>query len=186
MLKPMTADTLCAMGAVLLAGVVSCLLIGGKAQATDDCVRAAELLTPDGARISVRLALTDEELFGGLSGVRESDFTRHEAMLFVFHDEGPRAVWARDTHFNIDVFFLDRALKVTALERNLKAHPGVLPVPPIDISKTVMARHILEMRSDSPLARQIETGTLLRWNSEPSLGQISACILQRFRPQNIP
>ncbi len=158
--------------------MLSILPSGHQVYAADGCPRVGKLMTEDRALISVRLALTADEVYGGLSGVKDTEFKSHEAMLFVFHRDGPRSVSARETYFDIDVFFLDRNLKVVALKRKLAAHPGVMPVPPIDQSATVLARHILEMRSDSPIAQRIDKGSQLLWSSTPPLQQISACIAQ--------
>jgi hypothetical protein len=58
-------------------------------------------------------------------------------------------------------------------------------------SREVRTQHMLEMRADSPYARQIETGMRLHWTSRPTLGEIEACMAENpatasIRPASPP
>ena len=131
-----------------------------------------QLALPSGKILQTKLALTLEEQTQGLSGVSKDQFQKDQAMLFVYSRKGTRAFWMPDTYFNLDIFFLDDGLKVLSLERNLAAHPGYHEPPKIQRTKAHMAQHVLELRSDSPLAREIKVGTSLRWISSVTLSQI--------------
>lgn len=77
-----------------------------------------------------------------------------------------------DTYLNTDIFFLDKDLNVIEIERNMKAHPGRETPPQIQISKALVCRHILEMRTNSEISNIVEKGMKLRWASKPSLTDI--------------
>jgi hypothetical protein len=128
--------------------------------------------THQNRKIRVRLAITDQEVIQGLSGVQNSQFDADEAMFFYFHATGIRGFWMPDTYFNLDIFFLDKDLKILDVHRNLQHHPGRQNYYQIPTSRKVTARHVLEMRADSPIAAQIKIGDKLTWSSVPSLEQI--------------
>lgn len=170
------SELLFAFCKVLLPALLGAMLFGGMAHGAEECARVGEIMTPDGGLIRLRLALTSKELFRGLSGVKDEDFKSNEAMLFVHRQDAKRFVVARETHFDIGVFFLDKDLMVVGLDRKLPAHPSVSSLFPLPASNKFFSRHTLEMRADSPLAQKIKMGTRLSWNSKPSLSQISDCI----------
>ena len=95
-------------------------------------------------------------------------------MFFYFKNEGPRRFWMPDTYFDLDIFFLDNQFKVIALERKVPHHPG--RKEPIPRTKTYMARHVLEIPSDSPIAQYIEKGSELKWIGPPSFQEIESNI----------
>lgn len=130
----------------------------------------------DGANLRVRLALSEADKKQGLSGIRESDFAKDEALLMMGFETKLRVVNMGDMLFDIDVFFLDSDLKVVGLQRRLKAHPGRAEPPPIEKSAKVFSRHILEMRSDSLYATKIELGMRLKWQSQPTIKEIEECM----------
>lgn len=140
------------------------------------CGFAGAMQLADGSNIRVRLALSDAEKTLGLSGLRKTKFAEDEALLMMSIDDGLRGVHMPDTYFNLDVFFLDRDLRVVGLQRNLKAHPGRSEPPKIEASSRVYARHMMEMRADSRYARRIQVGTVLRWQSQPGVKEIERCM----------
>ena len=146
---------------------------------TQEIPSNVQLALPSGKILQTKLALTPEQKTQGLSGVRRDQFQMNQAMLFVYPQKGARAFWMPDTYFNLDIFFLDHNLKVLSLERNLAAHPGRLEPPKIQRTKAYMAQHVLELRSDSPLAGEIKVGTSLRWISPMGLSQIISNIRLR-------
>ena len=108
--------------------------------------------------IETILSVTSEEQNIGLSGTRDKDFKKNQAMLFFYKEDGMRKFWMPNTLFDLDIFFLDSNMKVIAIERNVPHHPGVQEPPAIYRTKTYNCRHVLEMRSDSPLAKELEVG----------------------------
>jgi uncharacterized membrane protein (UPF0127 family) len=127
----------------------------------------ASFALPSGKLITLRLAMTEEEQERGLSGVSSSEFTTTDGMLFIYKETEPRRFWMPDTYFDLDIFFLDTGLTVIDIERKVLAHPGRdETLIPIQRTRTIMAKHVLEMRADSPLSSEIQKGQKLKWISE--------------------
>ena len=154
---------------VLWAAVFGCLVFKAPLLLA---MESGKILLPSGLVLSTQLAITIEEQQQGLSGVASKDFKSDQAMLFVYKQTGMRSFWMRDTYFNLDIIFLNKDLKVLAIAKNLPAHPGDKEPPPIHRTSPVWARHVLEVRADSPAAREIKTGMVLKWASKISLSQI--------------
>ncbi len=108
--------------------------------------------------IETILSISDEEKSLGLSGTKKEEFKKDHAMLFHYDQDGLRKFWMPNTLFDLDIFFLDSSMKVIAVERNVPHHPGVQEPPKIYRTKVYNCRHVLEMRSDSPLAKELEVG----------------------------
>ena len=83
-----------------------------------------------------------------------------------------------NTYFNLDIIFLDRQLKVLAIERNVPAHPGMQEPPMIYRTKNYYAHHVLEIRADSPLSQEIQVGSQIGWNAKISLSETESHIRQ--------
>lgn len=118
-----------------------------------------------GEVLKTYLAIGEELQSQGLSGVKPEDFGDDEAMLFVYDSEGLRRFWMPDTYFNLDIFFLDHALRVIDIERNMPAHPGKQEPPKIAQTRTIRAWHVLEIKSSSALARKVKIGDQLKFES---------------------
>ncbi len=140
------------------------------------CAYAGTMRLPDGATLNIRLALSDSDKNKGLSGIAHDAFDDDEAMLMVFFNNNQRSINMGDVYFNVDVFFLNDALTVTDLQRNLTAHPRKIEPPLIENSKQVFTRHILEMRSGTKYANQIKQGMRLKWTSKPTVKEIERCM----------
>ncbi|MEC7183898.1 MAG: DUF192 domain-containing protein [Bdellovibrionota bacterium] len=141
-----------------------------------DPLETAKIKLPSGEVIRVKLALTEEEKTKGLSGVSENQFKKDEGLLFFYSKRGRRSFWMPDTYFPLDLFFLDKKLKIVDIVRNLPNHPGFQEPPPIPRARTVFAFHVLEMRSDSHLAKKLSHGDQLQWLSSISLSEIESKI----------
>ncbi|MCY4643979.1 MAG: DUF192 domain-containing protein [Bacteriovoracales bacterium] len=127
--------------------------------------KAPVLLLPDGqTKIKInRLLTTSGSRKKGLSGVLPSSFGPWEGALFVFEEEGWRSFWMPDTHFDLDIIFMDRNFKITHIERNVPKHPsrkGNIPkVAPR------WAKYVLEIRSRTPLVKKIQKGMKLKFKT---------------------
>lgn len=132
-----------------------------------------QLELSNGKNITTYVAKGAEKQTQGLSGVLEEDFKDDEAMLFYYEEDGPRRFWMPDTYFNLDIFFLDQDLRVIDIERNMPAHPGRTEPPRIAQTRTIICRHVLELKSSSEQSRKIKIGDQLTWTSEEgSLSEI--------------
>jgi len=115
------------------------------------------------------LSTTDQQMSLGLSGTEKSHFRKDHAMLFKYKKDGLRNFWMPNTLFDLDIFFIDSDLKVIAVERNVPHHPGFQEPPAIYRTKIYKCRHVLEMRSDSPLAKKLEVGEKIIFEKGSSL-----------------
>lgn len=137
------------------------------------------LLTPKGVKIKLRLAVEETEQRQGLSGLSPVQFSKDEGMLFVYHQMAPRRFWMPDTYFDLDIIFLSPDLTILHIEKNVPHHPGRQEPPPIPITATYIASHILEIRSDSPLALEMKIGEKLIWQGSRPLLEIKPKIHQQ-------
>ncbi|ATH08763.1 hypothetical protein BIY24_12640 [Halobacteriovorax marinus] len=119
--------------------------------------------------VEVILSTTSEQMSLGLSGTKESEFRKDQAMLFWYSKDGARKFWMPNTLFDLDIFFIDSQMKIIAVERNVPHHPGVQEPPAIYRTKLYHCRHVLEMRSDSPLAKKLKVGDKITFEKGFSL-----------------
>ncbi len=157
----------------LLFGLCSCNSQGNMPHNLTE----GEIHLSNGQVIKAKIVYRSEEKARGLSGVSPQDFADDQGLLFFFPNKGVRSFWMPDTYFDLDIFYLDQDLKVLHIIRNAPHHPGFKePIPRL---KEVVAWHVLEMKSGSPLAAQIKVGQTLNWN--PSWNKVSRYLLGLFR-----
>ena len=117
------------------------------------------------------MAKTDEAKTRGLSGRASKDFADDQAMLFWYDDSGPRRFWMPNTHFDLDIFFLDKDFVVLDVERNVPHYPFEAAASgihgPIPTTRTVYAQHVLEMRASSALSKSLQPGQKIQWIKAP-------------------
>lgn len=124
--------------------------------------RDIELITPKNDVIETRLAITLPEQEQGLSGVKPEDFKDSQGMFFYYENDGDKYFWMPDTYFDLDLFYLDKDLKVIDVVRKLAHHIGRHNQDLIPRARGVWCRHVLEMKASSPVAAQIQVGDQLR------------------------
>lgn len=127
---------------------------------------------PLGDSITLRLALTRAEHTHGLSGLKPEEFSSKEGMLFVNPETGLRRFWMPNTYFNLDIIFLDSAMKVVAIESNAPAHPGKQEPPPIYKTDTYTAQFVLETKAGSPFSKKLKKNDVLKFIGSTSLSEI--------------
>lgn len=142
-----------------------------------DPLKQVPLLTPQDETIDTSLAWKTEDLLRGLSGVRADEFDIDDAKLFFYLREESRTFWMPETFFDLDIFYLNEDLEIIEIVRDLPHHPS--REEPIPRAPAVISRYVLEMRSDSPIARGLRVGDSLRWNSPLSLQQTELRIRQQ-------
>ena len=126
------------------------------------------LETPSGKIINTRVVVKMADQVRGLSGTPENEFKDDEAMLFYYESAAPRRFWMPDTYFDLDIFFLDQDFRIIDIERDVKHHPGYSETPPIPTTRTIIAHHVLEMKSSSKLSKELKPGDQLKWKNKPS------------------
>src|SRR5690606_17679487 len=78
------------------------------------------LVLPSGEKIETYLALSDEEQTLGLSHIKDNEFSGTQGMLFFNKQDSVRHFWMPDTHFNLDIIFLNKDLYVLDIHKNIK------------------------------------------------------------------
>jgi uncharacterized membrane protein (UPF0127 family) len=123
------------------------------------------IILPNGKSFKVYMAKSYKEQKQGLSTIKDEDFSADEGMFFTGHKMYMRQFWMPNTHFNLDIIFLNADLYVLDIHRNLEHFKEAGPRAKVPMSKEVYAQHILEIKSDSPLAKKIKIGQILKWNN---------------------
>ena len=137
-----------------------------------DPYKFTKLITPKGETIETRLAITAQDQTQGLSGIRNENFNDDEGMLFVYTQDGERYFWMPDTYFDLDIFYLDQNFKILDINRKVPHYIGRNNPDNIPRARPVYARHVLELKSSSPISQNLKIGDTLNWNSELTLNQI--------------
>jgi uncharacterized membrane protein (UPF0127 family) len=124
------------------------------------------LKTPSGEEILTKLAINSAEQEQGLSGIKPEEFLDNEAMLFVYKNDGEKFFWMPDTYFEIDIFYLDKDLKILEIIRKLPFYIGRNNPELIPRARPVWSRHALEMKSSSSLSKKLNVGDQLKIKDE--------------------
>jgi len=133
-------------------------------------LKKGKMNTASGKTLHLYLALHEDEQTQGLSEVLPQELKDNEGMIFVYKTDEIRRFWMPNTFIDLDIFFLDAKFKVLSISRNTPSHPGWDEFPiPIARTQNVLCRHILELKSSSPLAKEIKEGNTLKWASAFSL-----------------
>jgi uncharacterized membrane protein (UPF0127 family) len=115
-----------------------------------------------GKKLKIYLAITPKQQKMGLSHIKPSEFKDDEGMIFLDESYSTRQFWMPETHFNLDIFFLNEDLYVLDVHRNLQHYPKAGPRESIPLSKKVYCQHVLELKADSPYAKEIQPGMILK------------------------
>jgi uncharacterized membrane protein (UPF0127 family) len=145
------------------------LSIGACQAESENPLKMITLLTPKGETIKTTLAYTEKDSMQGLSGVKPENFAHDQAMLFFYLSDEERHFWMPDTYFDLDLFYLDKDLKIIDVVRKLphyigRANPSLIPK-----ARSVWCRHVLEMKSTSPIAEKLNIGDQFKWKSSLDL-----------------
>lgn len=143
-------------------------------------LKKVELLTSFGSSIDTTLAIDAKEQEMGLSGVKPEDFGDSEGMLFFYTQDEERHFWMPDTYFELDLFYLDKDLKVIDIIRKLPFYIGRANPELIPRARGIWCRHVLEMKSTSHIAQKIKTGDQLIWKGEVTLLEAEALVKKKL------
>lgn len=130
---------------------------------------SGKITLPSGNVVDVFVAASGKQQQLGLSHVKNDDFKDNEGMLFPGQDYKVRQFWMPDTHFNLDIYFLNEDMYVLDIHRNMQHFPKSGPKEKIPLSKKVECMHVLELKSSSPMAKEIKPGMLLKWQAPKNL-----------------
>ncbi|MFA6238308.1 MAG: DUF192 domain-containing protein [Bacteriovorax sp.] len=138
-----------------------------------------QMKNPYGNKIELTLALSKVEHAQGLSGLKAGQFSSKKGMLFVNPEMGPRRFWMPDTHFNLDILFLDSDLKIVGIEKNVLAHPGLKEPPEIYKTGIYNAQYVLEIKAGSPFGSKLKINDKLKFSGPTSLSEIALSTRQK-------
>ncbi len=151
-----------------------------KAADLQSPIKAVELLTPAGDTIQTTLAIDPKEQEQGLSGVKPEDFNDDQGMLFFYVEDEERHFWMPDTYFDLDLFYLDKDLKVIDIIRKLPFYIGKANMDLIPRARGVWCRHTLEMKATSAVAQRLKMGDVLKWKAPATLQETEAAVKKKF------
>ena len=99
-----------------------------------------------------------------ISTLESKDFSGTEGMFFTGAKMYPRQFWMPETHFNLDIIFLNADLYVLDIHKNIQHYKTREPKHKVPLSKEVISQHVLEIRADSPLSGKVQPGMILKWS----------------------
>jgi uncharacterized membrane protein (UPF0127 family) len=153
---------------VLMLTLVACQ---SESRSRQDPLKFIELVTPTGESIETTLAFLSKDQEQGLSGVRPEDFRDNQGMLFFYLGDDEKNFWMPDTYFDLDLFYLDKDLRIIDIVRKLPHYVGRANPQLIPRARGIWCRHTLEMKSSSQVAEKLKVGDVLKWKSKLSLNE---------------
>jgi uncharacterized protein len=141
-------------------------------------LKSIELITPSGDVVRTRLAYDSKAQEQGLSGLKPEDFKDDEGMLFFYLADDERHFWMPDTYFDLDLFYLDKELKIIDVIRKLPFYVGRSHLDLVPRARGVWCRHTLEMKSTSSIAQRLKMGDTLKWKADISLEETESDIVK--------
>jgi uncharacterized membrane protein (UPF0127 family) len=129
-------------------------------------IRFVKIVFPSGKLVNTKLAITGPEQTKGLSGTPSTDFGSNDGLLFFYLKDDIKGFWMPDTYFDLAIIFLDKDLKIVGFEM-APHHPGMKEPPSIYRTKSYYCRHVLEIRADSPLVKELKVGESLKILKNP-------------------
>lgn len=121
-------------------------------------------VVPDGTRVRLELALTDEEKQLGLM-FRDS-LAADRGMLFIFEADGPLQFWMKNTFIPLDFVWISASGQVVDVCANVQPCRAD-PCPGYNSSKP--ARAVLEVNAGFAAAHGIRPGAQLHFEKVPGL-----------------
>lgn len=120
-------------------------------------------LTPDGTRVTLELALNDQEWANGL--MFRDELPKDSGMLFVFPGDDRRPFWMKDTFIPLDMLWLDAKGVIVAIRANVQ--PCRLdPCPSVDPESS--SRAVLELNGGFSAAHALRPGLRLAFTGVPA------------------
>lgn len=148
---------------LLLLTLSACQSESRNSKDAQNPLKKVELITPSGESIETTVVITPADQEQGLSGVKPEDFQDNQGMLFFYLSEDERHFWMPDTYFDLDLFYLDKDLKIIDIVRKLPFYVGRANQDLIPRARGVWCRHTLEMKSTSAIAQKLKMGDVLKW-----------------------
>lgn len=114
---------------------------------------------PNGTRIQVELADTDEKRARGL--MFREQLARDRGMLFIFSEPGQWSFWMKNTKVTLDILWLDHKKKIVDLAENV---PGCVGDPCLQYQPARDATYVLEVPAGSVGRQKLAKGMQLSFD----------------------
>lgn len=131
-----------------------------------DSTYQAELIHSSGEKIKIDILTDDASKVQGLSGIKPEGFSETRGVFFYYKNDDEKNFWMPDTYFNLDIIYLDKALRILKIDRNVPHHPGHNEPPYIARMNPMWCRHVLEVKALSPFSKVIKPGDILSWKGD--------------------
>jgi len=145
---------------------------------SQDPLKSLGLQTPTNAVIKTTLVFTPKDMEQGLSGVKPENFSDDQGMLFFYLTDQEMHFWMPDTYFDLDLFYLDKDLKILDIIRKLPHYIGRANSDLIPRARGVWSRFVLEMKATSPISSKLKVGDQLKWQSSLNQAETTAKITE--------
>ena len=119
--------------------------------------------SPNGTKMEVSFAVGLKETTKGLSGLAADVMKPNQGLFFYYEKMGPMAFWMPNTFFDLDIIFIDKDLKIVAVEENVKHFEKKGPPEAIPTTKQHHAQYVLELRAGQAKKFGIRPGKQLKW-----------------------
>jgi uncharacterized membrane protein (UPF0127 family) len=119
-------------------------------------------IVPDGTRVSLELAISDEEKRVGL--MFRDTLGAHSGMLFIFDSDGPLPFWMKNTFIPLDFVWLSAGGEVVDVRANVQPCQAD-PCPSYPSARP--ARAVLEVNGGFAAAHGIRPGVHLQFENVP-------------------
>ena len=151
---------------------------------SQDPLKSLELQTPAGELIQTSLVYMPKDMEQGLSGVKSENFSDNQGMLFFYLSDQEMHFWMPDTYFDLDLFFLDKDLKILDIIRKLPFYVGRANPDLIPKARGAWGRYVLEMKATSPVSAKLKIGDQLQWKSSLNLQETEERIKHSLKGTN--
>lgn len=143
--------------------VCGCGPAGGGRHSGDIRPEIGAVMLPCGEKISVELALSEEEHSRGL--MNRASLAPGTGMLFVFPSNGDRLFWMKNTFVDLDILFIDGTLRVSSVAAGVpRSRPGA---PDNEVARVPGAgAYVLEIASGAAAACGAVPGSRLSFLAE--------------------
>ena len=119
-------------------------------------------IVPDGTRVALELATTDDER--GLGLMFRDSLAATSGMLFIFERDGSYPFWMKNTFIPLDMVWIDRTGKVVDVRDHVQpCHSDPCP----SYMPRGAGRAVLEVNAGFAAAHGVAPGTLLRFEDVP-------------------
>jgi hypothetical protein len=122
----------------------------------------AVCVSPDGARVRLELAVSDQERFLGL--MFRDQLAADGGMLFIFEQDDRYPFWMKNTFIALDLVWIDKTGRVVEVRANVQPCQSD-PCP--SYAPTAIGRAVLEVNAGYAKAHGLVPGASLRFEGVP-------------------